>query len=97
MNKLLDESKDASLSARTVLTLQPEGIYIEQDKANATLKWNGVEKVESSASHTFLYTGAANAIVIPNTAFESVAEREKFMDMVMQYRENAAGLSAEMA
>ena len=97
INIMLKEDKNASFLTPTTLNIEQDGLYIDQDKVIATIKWNGIEKIDTTASHIFLYTSAANAITIPNAAFESVAEREKFLDMVMHYRESAAGLTAELA
>jgi len=97
VSEMLDEGMSPQRISRTIMTILNEGLERENEQTVVLIKWRSIERIEQTPEYLYLYYGAIEGMIIPKRAFANTAECAKFLEIVMAYRENAAGLSAEMA
>jgi hypothetical protein len=90
--KYMSEGSNRGLLGVTRLEVGPNGLHTSGEIGESTLKWSAVEKVAVSDSHTYIYIGAASALMVPHRAFEDGSERTRFIHAVNQYRDGILGL-----
>ena len=81
--------KNKSVITRHVIEIQDESFYEETPYNRSYFYWGGVYKVTKIAGFIVVYVTPHTAHIIPNKAFESVAERKKFYDALMSKVKNA--------
>ena len=74
------------------LQINSEGIADTTEITKIELKWKGIHKVVTGGQGIYVFTGAKNAIIVPNSAFIGEHQRQEFLEAIMRYRERAAGL-----
>ena len=65
LRRLYAEGKNKGVLGEHSLHLQDDGISRQSDVGSTTVAFRGIEKIESTPTHTFIYISALSAIVIP--------------------------------
>jgi hypothetical protein len=63
--KLYAEGQNKGLLGEHVAELRDNGLFDGTKFSERTVFWNGIERIESTADHTFVYLSAMSAQVIP--------------------------------
>ncbi len=92
VKKLKKDVRNRALFGDVTMTIAPDGIYIKGDDSESTVKWNIIQDILLSPSHIYFYFSTINAVIVPNSAFASDAEREQCVETARRYREEAIGL-----
>lgn len=78
----VNEYKSKNIFRNTTLTLDDEGITKEDDLKNTRLSWKIIQKVIVKENQIFIFTNALHAIIVPLKAFDSIAEKNSFLEFV---------------
>ena len=78
-----DEAKNKSSLGEHELELVQDGLVERTAAGEKKTKWLGIERIETSAAHTFVYSGAATAYVIPKSTVRE-GDYESFILAVRQ-------------
>lgn len=63
--RLYAEGQNKGILGRHVAELRDNGLFDGTDFSERTVFWKGIERIESTPSHTFVYLSAMSAQVIP--------------------------------
>jgi YcxB-like protein len=85
-----DERPDRGVLGRHRVVLSDDGVLESTAVNQSSHAWAGVDRVEESADHIFIYTSVAAAHVIPKRAFRDPEEAEAFLRLAHS-RKEAAG------
>jgi len=58
--------------------LTDEGISVVTRNTESVFRWTGVQSIEETADHLFLYTDRCAAVIVPKRSFESPEHAEAF-------------------
>ena len=72
-------SKDRTILTQYTITLVNEGLQIETSVATSRVLGRGLGKIVEVPGLVAIYLGKSRALVIPNRAFSSKAERAQFL------------------
>ena len=75
-----------------IFTIDPEGFVSSGADIKVEMKWKLVKEVVAADNGIYVYTAKRYAYIIPNSAFDSVNTRERFIEEALRYREQAAGM-----
>jgi hypothetical protein len=87
---LRDERPDRGQLGRHRLVLSDDGVAESTAVGQSSTSWAGVDRVEQSPDHIFIYISPAAAHVIPRRAFKTADEAHAFFQLA-QSRKQAAG------
>jgi hypothetical protein len=90
-SRMYMEGQNRSLWARQRLTITPETITDATEISVTTMKWVAVEKIAVDQRHTYFYTSALSAIILPKAAFPTEEEFRGFVEIAQRYQHEAAG------
>ena len=65
LRRIYDEGKNKCLLGRHELELTADGLAGRTAVSEGRVSWTGVERVVSTETHTFVYTGLGSALIIP--------------------------------
>ena len=71
VRRLYSEGKNRAALGAHRLSIDEDGLTSETEVSSSTISFKGIEKIESSPTHTFIYMSAMSAMVIPK---DSVTE-----------------------
>jgi len=63
--KLYREGKNLTLFQPITLRIDHDGLTVDAASGNSTVRWEYIERVDSTDDHLFIYTCAVSAIVVP--------------------------------
>ncbi|UCC43646.1 MAG: YcxB family protein [Candidatus Zixiibacteriota bacterium] len=63
--RLQSEAKNRSALGNKEMSVGEDGVNLYAETGRSLTKWLGIERIASTADHTFLYVGAGHALVIP--------------------------------
>ena len=81
------------LGSHTV-TLSPEALRERTDVTESQVSWQGVQRIDVTSKHIFIFLQPAAACVIPRRAFPSVADAEQFIATARAFWEATKKASA---
>ncbi len=64
--KFFEEGKNKGSLGAQLLRLSEDGVEESNDYGSKFTRFNAIERVESTDQHTFIFTGAASAYIIPH-------------------------------
>ena len=65
VRRLYSEGKNRAALGAHGLSIDEDGLTSETEVSSSTISFKGIEKIESSPTHTFIYMSAMSAMVIP--------------------------------
>ena len=68
VRRLYDEGANPGLVGLHKVTVNDRGIHEESEVGESRVNWEGITRIVSSDSHTYIYIGAAQAHVIPKAS-----------------------------
>jgi hypothetical protein len=80
-----DASPRGSLANEFELTAAPDGLHLVSGKLNAHFQWSGILRLNDTETHLFLYTDAAQSIVVPKHCFDSKEDASRFAIIVRSH------------
>ena len=80
------EGSNRSSLGKQRLRIEDDVLVEISDYRETRTKWAGVEKIESTDSYTFVYTGSVMAIVIPKESVTS-GDYDQFVDALRSHHE----------
>ena len=89
VKKTYSKSQNRGLIGRHKVVLTPENLVYESDIAETKTDWATVTKMESTASHLFIFTSKASALAVPCRAFSDESEYSKFYEATRRYYESS--------
>jgi hypothetical protein len=78
------EAQSARFGHRSV-ELSAEGVHETTPAGESTVKWSGIQKVETAAGFLLLHAGPTSAFLIPLTAFGSPEQADAFIRTANDY------------
>jgi len=72
-NHRLNAGQESLATGRVRLSLQGSQLLVDGESASSTFQLSALQRIESSATHYFLYTGPAMALIIPKVGGEAEA------------------------
>ena len=82
--KLIKEGKNDSILGKKKLEIDNEYI-IESDESTETKhKWSVIEKIVETDKYIFIYASAISAYIIPKRIFNSLNEKEAFLQKISE-------------
>ena len=88
--RVYHQRRSRGVYSKRTLRVTPDGLEEISDHGESRTKWSAVDRIVSTANHTFIYLVAdTNAIVIPKDAIEP-DQYDAFMGAVRRYRSEAA-------
>ena len=66
IHKMLAEGRKEAEVGEAELELTDIGLRLRSDYAETTLAWKGLERIETTADYTFIYTSAVHSLIIPH-------------------------------
>jgi hypothetical protein len=64
---------------RQTVVLADEGLRLDSPKGEGVYRWGGLHKVDSAYFGVLIYFNSQMAMVVPDRAFASPADRERFL------------------
>lgn len=83
--KLYESGQNKTLREVTTLTVSPDYIESQSVLLESSIKWPLVEKIAIEEDYIFIFVSADQAIIIPNRAFQSKAQRREFIELINRY------------
>lgn len=68
VRRLYSEGRNRAALGPHRLSIDEDGITSETEVSSSTVSFKGIEKIETSPTHTFIYMSAISAMVIPKDA-----------------------------
>ncbi len=68
VRRIYNEGDNPGLVGRHKLTVNDRGVWEETEVGESRTNWEGIVKILSSGTHTFIYIGAAQAHVVPKAS-----------------------------
>jgi YcxB-like protein len=65
VRRLYSEGKNSAALGAHRLSIREDGLTSETEVSSSTISFKGIEKIESSPTHIFIYISAISAMVIP--------------------------------
>jgi hypothetical protein len=65
VRRMYGEGKNRGLLGERQIELTDEGLIVRSEVGESKINWEGIEKISHSNDHTFVYTSALTAIIIP--------------------------------
>ena len=93
LQKAVTEAREIGYFGAHEVTIAASGITAETPRAKTEIKWSGISKIMPAEPGIFIHTTSTTAILVPNSAFTAQNTREQFLEEMMRYREQAAGLT----
>lgn len=81
VKKMLRE-RDNSIFGKKELLLSDENILIKGEFQETKTDFSSIIDIQESDKAIYLFIAAASAIIIPNEAFESQAQKQEFLDKI---------------
>ena len=85
MNRLIEPEGFESTLAPTTLTLDAEGVTVENDFHFTRLKWLAITQVRENPDYLFFYTNPLTAHAVPKRAFPTPADADAFYAFARRY------------
>jgi len=79
---ILSEGTNKAIIGRQQIITSEEGLICETNAGGSRINWSSIERVAQDDKYIFLYIGAANAIVVPKSAFSDIQSQREFLDIV---------------
>ncbi len=83
--KMIEESGPKKVLAKTILTLNENGIIGKTDVAEVKYSWNAFQKKVFTNNCYYLYTNTRQALVIPQSAFQTPEEKKDFDKILLAH------------
>lgn len=83
--KLLQQPGGDTILSRMNATIEEKGFFLKTKTAEAKYEWNAFQRKVIANNCYYLFVNARQAAIIPFSAFQSPAEREKFDALLLQY------------
>ena len=68
VRRLYSAGKNRAALGVQRLSIDEDGLRSESEVSSSTISFKGIEKIESSPTHTFIYLSALSAMIIPKDA-----------------------------
>jgi hypothetical protein len=92
IRKVIEENRSNDTFGAQTLSISPEGVASTNQTIRFEVKWKGITKIVPADTGIFIHTSSTAAVIIPDSAFDTVNTRERFLEEALRYREMAAGL-----
>jgi hypothetical protein len=83
--KMLEQSGRDAVLSKTTITVDENGLFGKTKVAEVKYAWNAFQRKEIANNCYYLFINSRQAAVIPFSAFQSPAEKEKFDALLLQY------------
>lgn len=87
--KFVKEGRNAGIFCQHRMTLDADKLIDTTGVGETSMTWRGIERVEESAAHIFIYIAASTAFVIPKWAFDTEQCARGFFDAARTYQRKA--------
>lgn len=88
--RMTKEGRNAGTLCKHRVVLDGEAFFDATDVGDQRVLWRGVERVEQTDAHIFVYTGSAMAFVVPKWAFATEREAQEFFQAAHTHQMRAA-------
>lgn len=84
------EWKGSGVMCKHKIVIDGDSLHESTEVGEQRVIWRGVERVEETGEHIFIYTAPATAHVIPKWAFATEGEAKEFFEAARTYHLHAA-------
>jgi hypothetical protein len=88
--RMTKEGRNAGILCKHRVVVDGEAFFDGTDVGDQRVLWRGVERVEQTDAHIFVYIGSATAFVVPKWAFATEREAQEFFQAARTYQMRAA-------
>jgi hypothetical protein len=89
IERMFREGQNKGMSNTTKLAISEDGMEANNSLSASKMLWSAIEKITVTDEYIFLYVSAMNAMVIPQRAFATEAQRQEFIQLVQHYHHTA--------
>ena len=93
IKKAIAEAQKEGYFGKHEVVIEAEGVTNITPHIKVQIKWSSISKVTSGEAGIFIHTSSQTAIAVPNSAFTTSNTQEQFLEEMMRYREQSAGLT----
>ncbi len=93
VTKAITEARERGYFGTHEVTIAAEGITSVTPRVKTEIQWSGISKITPAETGILIHTASTTAILVPDSAFTAQNTREQFLEEMMRYREQAAGLT----
>ncbi|HKB36895.1 MAG TPA: YcxB family protein [Gemmataceae bacterium] len=83
--------QDKHLAAERTLTVSPDGVSVMTSVSTDSMKWEGIDGIDETDEHVFLWTGPRRALLIPKRAFADTGSCQAFVALARRYHKQSGG------
>jgi hypothetical protein len=82
--RLHREGKNRGILGPHRIALEPEWLLEASADREHRTRWRAIERVVETEAHLFLYVSGFSSVIVPNRAFATLEDRERFVATVHQ-------------
>lgn len=87
ISKMVDEGKNSNMLGERTLKLVEDGMIQSSSLSESKTTWDAIVDVIETGEHIFIYTSSLAGYVIPVEVFDTVAEKDEFLNIVRAHIE----------
>lgn len=79
ITKMINEGKNENLFGAYSIALTEDGVEQTSKTGESSVTWGGIERIDETKDHIFIYLSSVSAYVIPIRAFDNEEQKKEFM------------------